>query len=281
MSRETAFTILAIVVCLLAFAVYGLFPDKTLNIEIPNTDRVSANYLESYSPIMQLSQQDENGQPAWRKLVFGDNASSTDNSTTTNLTEGIARDMVTLNALAGQNPNINPDVYMNAITENAAQQISIKDVGQIQISPDISRSNLKTYGNNAGVIFGVMFGNEQKEVKDLQTYLSTNDVSVLKNTKKLQIAVQGMCDEMKTYSTPKTMAQLHRNLLEQCYYYNDILLAFTKVDTDPTKALVALNLYEEMLKGQLALVDKFSVFFDQNNIVFGANDFGRVFNKKI
>lgn len=281
MSRETAFLVLALVICFLAFAVYGLFPDRSEDIKIPNGDRLQADYLQSYSPILELNKTDASGQPAWRKLVFGDNATGTDNSTTSNLTVGMARDIVTLNALASQNKDIDPDMYVSAITDGAAQQISIRDVGQIQISEDISRANLKTYGNNAALVFGVMFGNEQKEIRDVTKYMSSKDAKDLAATIDFQKKVQLLCDSFKKYPAPKSIATLHRSLLERCYYYNDVLTAFGGVAKDPTKALVAVSLYKDMMDSEIDLVSKFSIFFDNSNVVFGASDYGRVFNKKI
>jgi hypothetical protein len=281
MSREKAFLILAILVCLVSFAVYGLYPNRKDIPKIPGGDTQNA-FIENYGQILDLDKDiDGNGQPAWRELVFGANASSTDNSSTDNLTVGMARDIVVLNALASQNPNVDPDVYVAAMTDGAAQQISIKDVGQIQISPDNSRANLKEYGNNAAVIFGAFFGNEQKEIKDVTKYMNSNSVADLKAIRSYQSEVNLVCDNMKTYPAPKSIATLHRTLLERCYFYNDVLSAMWNIDTDPTKALVAVTVYKDMVTAETELLTSFSDFFDSNNVVFGANDYGRIFNKKI
>lgn len=281
MSREKAFLVLAIIVCVLAFAVYGLYPDRKDIPTIPGVDRENA-FIENYGQILDLDKDaDGNGQPAWRELVFGANASSTDNSSTDNLTVGMARDIVVLNALASQNPNVDPDVYVAAMTEGAAQQISIKDVGQIQISNDISRANLKEYGNNAAIIFAGFFGNEQKEIKDVTKYMSSSNVKDLADIIKFQTSVKRGCDEMKKYPAPQSIATLHRELLERCYYYNDVLSALANIDTDPTKALVAVTVYKDMTVAETDLLTKFQAFFDTNNVVFGVNDYGRLFNKNI
>lgn len=281
LSREKAFLILAIAVCLVAFAVYGLYPDRKDIPKIPGVDAQNA-FIENYGQILDLNKDlDGNGQPAWRELVFGANASSTDNSSTDNLTVGMARDIVVLNALASQNPNVDPDVYVAAITEGAAQQITIKDVGQIQISTDNSRANLKEYGNNAALVFGIMFGNEQGEIKDVTKYMSTDNVKDLADIKKFQSGVKTVCDDTKKYAAPQSVAVLHRELLEKCYYYNDVLSALGNIDTDPTKALVAVTVYKDMTVAETDLLAKFQVFFDTNNVVFGVNHYGRIFNKNI
>lgn len=281
MSREKAFLILAIIVCLIAFAVYGLYPDRKDIPTIPSENKQNA-FIENYGQILNLNKDaDGNGQPAWRELVFGANATNTDNSSTDNLTKGMARDIVVLNALASQNQNIDPDVYVAAMTEGAAQQITIKDVGQIQISADISRANLKQYGNNAAVIFGAFFGNEQKEIKDVTKYMSSNNTDDLKAIRKYQTDINNICNSMKSYPAPQSIAVLHRSLLERCYFYNDVLSAMWNIDADPAKALVAVTVYKDMTTAELEILTKFTDFFDSNNVVFGVNDYGRVFNKKI
>lgn len=264
----------------LAFIVYGLYPDTKEVPTIPNSGQ--GNKIQTYDQLLGLGQDiNGNGQPAWREIVFGGTSTSTDNSTTSNLTVGLARDVMTLGVLSNKDSTINTDTYMSAMIDTAAQNITIKDVGQINVSNDNSRAALKEYGNNAAVVFGMFFGNEQKELKDLQNYINTNNASNLNNIKSLQKQIQSLCASFKTVAAPKNIATLHRTLLEQCFYYNDILTAFTKVDSDPSSSLVAVGQYQGMINNQTELLSKMRDFFDSNNVVFGVSDYGRIFNKNI
>lgn len=280
LSREKAFLILAGLLAVVAFLIYGLFPDQAKTPEIPSSSLGSK--IQTYDQLISLGQDlSGNGQPAWREIVFGDKTKSGDNSTTSNLTTILARDTMAIGVLSNKNTDVNADLYMSALVDSASQQITVKDVGQINVSNDNSRAALKEYGNNAAVVFGMFFGNEQKELKDLQNYINTNNASNLNNIKSLQKQIQSLCTSFKTVAAPKNIATLHRTLLEQCFYYNDILTAFTKVDSDPSSSLVAVGQYQGMINNQTELLNKMRDFFDSNNVVFGVSDYGRIFNKNI
>jgi hypothetical protein len=280
LSKEKAFLILAGMVGVLAFIVYGLYPDTKEVPTIPNSGQ--GNKIQTYDQLLGLGQDiNGNGQPAWREIVFGGASTSTDNSTTSNLTIGLARDITVLSSMLTKDQNMDPEIYVSALADNAKSQLVMKDVGQIQISPDNSRSNLKEYGSNAGGTMVLMFANQQKELDDAQTYLTNNDIKTLKSIEDLQKKIKNVCDAMMTYRAPSTAASLHRELLEKCYYYDDILVALAETDTDPTKAMMAVNLYYDMVAGNKELISKFKDFFDSKNIIFGPNDYGRVFNKNI
>ena len=280
LSKEKAFLILAGMVGVLAFIVYGLYPDAK---EVPTIpDGGQGNKIQTYDQLLGLGQDiNGNGQPAWREIVFGGASTSTDNSTTSNLTIGLARDVMTLGVLSNKDSTINTDTYMSAMIDTAAQNITIKDVGQINISADTSRSALKLYGNDAALVFGAFFGNEQKELKDLQAYMNNNNTKSLDPIKTLQKSVFNLCEQFKKVSAPKNIAALHRNTLEQCYYYSDVLTAFVGVTNDPTSALVAVGQYQQMTNMQIELLDKMRVFFNTANVIFGPSDYGRIFNKNI
>lgn len=264
----------------LAFIVYGLYPDAK---EVPTIpDGGQGNKIQTYDQLLGLGQDiNGNGQPAWREIVFGGASTSTDNSTTSNLTIGLARDVMTLGVLSNKDSTINTDTYMSAMIDTAAQNITIKDVGQINISADTSRSALKLYGNDAALVFGAFFGNEQKELKDLQAYMNNNNTKSLDPIKTLQKSVFNLCEQFKKVSAPKNIAALHRNTLEQCYYYSDVLTAFVGVTNDPTSALVAVGQYQQMTNMQIELLDKMREFFNTANVIFGPSDYGRIFNKNI
>jgi hypothetical protein len=280
LSKEKAFLILAGMVGVLAFIVYGLYPDTKEVPTIPNSGQ--GNKIQTYDQLLGLGQDiNGNGQPAWREIVFGGASTSTDNSTTSNLTVGLARDVMTLGVLSNKDSTINTDTYMSAMIDTAAQNITIKDVGQINISADTSRSALKLYGNDAALVFGAFFGNEQKELKDLQAYMNNNNTKSLDSIKTLQKSVFNLCEQFKKVSAPKNIAALHRNTLEQCYYYSDILAAFVGVTNDPTSALVAVGQYQQMTNMQIELLDKMREFFNASNVIFGPSDYGRIFNKNI
>jgi len=280
LSKEKAFLILAGMVGVLAFIVYGLYPDAK---EVPTIpDGGQGNKIQTYDQLLGLGQDiNGNGQPAWREIVFGGASTSTDNSTTSNLTIGLARDVMTLGVLSNKDSTINTDTYMSAMIDTAAQNITIKDVGQINISADTSRSALKLYGNDAALVFGAFFGNEQKELKDLQAYMNNNNTKSLDPIKTLQKSVFNLCEQFKKVSAPKNIAALHRNTLEQCYYYSDVLTAFVGVTNDPTSALVAVGQYQQMTNMQIELLDKMREFFNTANVIFGPSDYGRIFNKNI
>ena len=280
LSKEKAFLILAGMVGVLAFIVYGLYPDAK---EVPTIpDGGQGNKIQTYDQLLGLGQDiNGNGQPAWREIVFGGASTSTDNSTTSNLTVGLARDVMTLGVLSNKDSTINTDTYMSAMIDTAAQNITIKDVGQINISADTSRSALKLYGNDAALVFGAFFGNEQKELKDLQAYMNNNNTKSLDPIKTLQKSVFNLCEQFKKVSAPKNIAALHRNTLEQCYYYSDVLTAFVGVTNDPTSALVAVGQYQQMTNMQIELLDKMREFFNTANVIFGPSDYGRIFNKNI
>lgn len=264
----------------LAFIVYGLYPDTK---EVPTIpDSGQGNKIQTYDQLLGLGQDiNGNGQPAWREIVFGGASTSTDNSTTSNLTIGLARDITVLSSMLTKDQNMDPEIYVSALADNAKKTLTIRDVGQINISSDTSRTTLKAYGNTAGLVFGALFGYEQKEVQDVSKYIASGDSKDLSYIKKLQSELAPMCDKFKNYPVPKNAATLHRSLIEKCYYYNDILLAFLGTGEDPTKSMMALNLYEEMLSQELSLFKDFADFFTDNNIIFGPSDYGYIFNKKI
>lgn len=206
-----------------------------------------------------------------------------------NLTSRIVKNAVTAGALLKSN-NMPEEQIISSLQNginnetNTALHSKIYDESSLKISKTSSISELKSYGNVIARV--IMYTADQISAKGdltiLTEYINKKDANVLK---KFNVKIKILKDVenylLKEIIIPKKAVNIHLFFINSIENYISVLEGITKTGDDPIFGLISLNNYKNSDPTFISSIQKYTEFFNNENVIFSNKEFGYLFTQGI
>jgi hypothetical protein len=202
-----------------------------------------------------------------------------------NLTSSLSKNIYTAQALAKKNGTMTKeeqDSLVNNIVQEEAKKIEVHtyEVGDVTVLKTEDDTARRKYGNSLGLLMReadtYKLGSDDLAV--IQAYNTSQDISLLTSlTIKKNNLDQIISDTLKV-PVPSSAIPYHLLVLNRLSMYKSILESLSKADTDPVRATLAFNSYQETVQGVYSSLASMKQYFEMENITFLKNEPGIVFN---
>ncbi|HEY1037095.1 MAG TPA: hypothetical protein VGE62_00770 [Candidatus Paceibacterota bacterium] len=172
--------------------------------------------------------------------------------------------------------NSDENTDLSAVSQDAVNNIDTKDLPKYRYNLSNIRlfiakdtNEIKNYGEKFAIeyIGGLMPVNAEPE-----KYQS------LKN---LALVYKNVADRLLSVQVPDKVANLHLELTNSFQLLSELLPIIEDQTKDPLKSLLALSMVQEAMSKQVTLFTDIRNFFNQNGIIYGDQEMGRVWNMDI
>lgn len=151
----------------------------------------------------------------------------------------------------------------------------------LKISANESPSTMKRYGNNIGAIItiGIKSGLALNDLDALQSFVKNNqDSYALSLLKEKASTAATIVISLRDTEVPPSAVAYHLSLLNSVAEYSNMMGNISSADTDPLRASISFNRYQEITGVMLKNIATLSQYFTSQNINFSKDDSGYIFS---
>ena len=202
-----------------------------------------------------------------------------------NLTAQFSKNAYTLSTYLGGN-NVTDDTLLNNLSQGLIdgeiQKLLIKRYSTIDIKTtnDESIKSVKNYGN----ILGSYIRNSFKTILSIDENTILDNYNKTKNTKDLEgiktkiDSLDELQNNLRKMIVPTPLLNNHLTILNFANSYENVLKNIYSIENDPIRALAGYQALNTTFSYFLTSAYSFVDLFNKNNISFGANEGGYIFN---
>lgn len=160
----------------------------------------------------------------------------------------------------------------------APKVYSYKD---LNIQQSVSPSTVKSYGNAIGTIVstGMNTGLGITDLQILKKYVDdTTDTTSLLLLKERSETANALLSSIQELRIPASAAPYHLLMLNSVTAYTSMMENISTIDTDPLRASIAFQTYQETAGTMMRDIVALSSYFSAEGVVFTKEDAGYIFS---
>ncbi len=174
------------------------------------------------------------------------------------------------------------------IGDLVAKQISVPSAYKVyttanfHILSDGSQDAIRAYGNNLGAIIAANSVTDlENEVSILQSAITNQDASALKDLDPIISRYQAVIDGSLALPVPPTAIDLHVHFVNALSGLVDSITKMKLVIEDPLTSLKGINVYGDSRTALEKSISDFAQYFKANDVTYNAQEYGYTFRTGI
>jgi hypothetical protein len=156
-------------------------------------------------------------------------------------------------------------------------QIKKYTLNQLNITNTNDKESIKSYANSIGLVFIELWPTTDPAQITNEAFESGN-VKLLKNIEPLTISYDKIVKRLLIIPVPKILASDHLDILNSASSLLNISQGLRSVEADPTKAIIALNDYQNTMDTLKYALINLNTYFKSYGLYFGDSEPGNVFS---
>ena len=185
--------------------------------------------------------------------------------------------------LKQQNLTDDQKTVANAMEETLAS--ALKDLPQIKkyslIQLNILNKNdsdtIRNYANSVGIIF-IQNWPKSDPAQIASEAFENNDMSMLKKIEPFIISYDKIISKLIAVPVPKILAADHLDIINSASSLRNISQGLRNAESDPMKAIVALNDYQNTMETLKYALINLKTYFQSYGLYFGDSEPGNIFS---
>lgn len=297
--KEKIKPFLGVIVIAIVTLSLGFLPAKWFGIDT-TTPKYKALDLTRPASIQDLASDTNNdGEISWQELVqqtWGNKGVPTTteidtataaklndpNNITTSFSKNVYLTSAYLKQYGGGDPSTQQEVVARLIDEEAIK-LAPKTYAyeDLTIQQAVSRSTVKAYGNAIGTIVstGMDAGLGITDLQILKKYIDdTTDTTSLSLLKERSTTANNLLSSLQELRIPSSAAPYHLLLLNSVTAYANMMENISTIDTDPLRASIAFQTYQETTGTMMRDIVALSSYFSAEGVTFNEKDAGYIFS---
>ena len=201
-----------------------------------------------------------------------------------NLTASFSKNLYVTSSYMARGKGTTPEEQQQVLDDLMKQEAlkivpTVYEFKDIKVTAKEDKGSVRKYGNDiASILKNVV---TEKTIKDnfggIASYTKSKDsadlVAVTKDYQRIDIILKKLAD----LPVPPSSTLYHLQAINQLATYRDVLFNLSKVDTDPIRATIVVEKYQESMMGALYIYSNLAQYFNLQNIVFTGKEPGYVF----
>jgi hypothetical protein len=149
----------------------------------------------------------------------------------------------------------------------------------LRIETSETKVTIKLYGNTIAPLVKDVLTKEaiEGDLTSLAKYTQSLKESDLSPIVKNKVRVDALLQKMLLVKVPPSAASYHLLAVNRIAFYKETLESFSKMSEDPVRATLMFNSYQDTLLLLARIPSRFSLYFNSQNVVFGAGEAGYIF----
>ncbi len=170
---------------------------------------------------------------------------------------------------------------VNYLMQKEAEKIVITKYTfeDIKIAKSETKESIKVYGNTIAPLLNEIISSKiiTDDIASLATFVKTKDEKSLLPLTKNEARVTSILQKLLTVEVPPSAASYHILAINRIVHYRDTLSNLSKVGSDPVRSTLTIDSYQDTAFLVLRLPNKFSDYFNAQNVAFYENEKGYMF----
>ncbi len=165
------------------------------------------------------------------------------------------------------------------LEESSKIRPTIYTYSDIKVAKNESKESIQAYGNTMATILDSIITKKiiTDEISSLEKFAETKDTSLITPFKTNKKRLDGIVNRLITMEVPPSSVIYHTLALNRIAAHRDLIANISLLESDPLRSSLAVTNYIETSRGVIALFEKFSTYFNVQNITFSQKNPGYVF----
>ena len=201
-----------------------------------------------------------------------------------NLTASFSKNLYVTSSYMARDKNTTAEQQQQILNNLVAQEATkiiptVYTLKDVKVASKEDKNSIRKYGNDVATILKNVV--TEKTIRDdfggVTSYTTSKNSADLVAITKDSARIDAMLNKLTTLSVPPSATLYHLKAINQLATYRDVLFNLSKVDTDPIRATIMLEKYQETMIGALRMYANLGKYFDLQGIAFTGKEAGYVF----
>lgn len=150
-------------------------------------------------------------------------------------------------------------------------------IKQLNISNKNDADSIRNYANSVGLIF-IEYWPKNDPAQIASDAFEGNDMSMLKKIEPLITSYDKIISKLLVIPTPRILAADHLDIINSASSLLNISQGLRSAESDPMKAIVALNDYQNTMNTLKYAIVNLNTYFQSYGLYFGETEPGNIFS---
>lgn len=181
--------------------------------------------------------------------------------------DAATQEILVNNLIQGQDADLNPTEYT---------------ASHVTVAPSESTTSLRAYGNKMGeIVRSTSIRSKENELEILKRYLEMSDFRVLSELDPFIAAYKNVIARSLAVTVPRSAILLHLDYINNLSRILRTVEAMKTIESDPLSTSGALVQHEIHIQNFLELMEDYTLYFVQKNVIFQQSEDGYLFTHSI